>query len=158
MRNKLESTKSPDLEQIIIIDWYDDIVKALIRFKDIKNWYFSNLLVYGLNKKQKIYSLVLVQKSVMENIFNMFKEPSPADFIYTPNKMNIPDYEQMQATFQALCEKGDDAYLILVDDLKDGIQNITNAKGEPIILCRGIDEVITASNEERNYLFNFFNS
>ena len=142
-------------EKKLIIEWYDDIIIALIQFKGDQDWFLISL--QALNSEGlKVYTLIRLESNMCQKIISMFTD-KPSWPIWIPKKMNDSTHSILIEYLDLLYkQQSTNIFLALTEKIDNGIQLIKNQSIRKEIKVKSMGQIMNMEESERKGWFNFF--
>ena len=128
------------ISQLQVIDWYDGIVVALVRFEEGEGWFLASLLAWRQDGDERVYALVPIGGQFLERMLDVAREGN--------TKRNWQEIKKQLARFRNQCTA--DAIVIRCRELGARVYAVAEMSLETLGLRAQIgQEVDGAISEER---------
>jgi hypothetical protein len=123
MSNNFESKSGSLLRQsTIVIDWYDGIISALVKFTDVHDWFLMSMAAWDLNQSSKVYTLKTLSPSILEELLKKFKVTRTSQATASFSGLTPSAFKKLRAWLNDFYNTGGfPEYVVLVDHSTDNV-------------------------------------
>lgn len=158
-QSKGKFPKYLEISKMLIFDWYDGILQALIKFEGFDYWIYANLIAWDMKNKTKFYHLVPLNKLESKRILDILKPQEPKWPIWNPQILTEEQSNKMKKYIKSLLKENSkkNKLLIQTNNIGDNEHEVINADNLKIPFYENIDQVMNQDDYVITNYYKLFN-